>query len=144
MKISSDSTDRNAFSEFSKRAARRLIQRAFVLLGRNRQMRQQIREARLTSLWTIVDMDLTWTVILDRGRFEFERRPSKNPDVRLSWGTSEEFFRKAAGLPSREESLQWEGTPQMRRFFEPILRGLFESLHHVLAYPVDDAGESLL
>ena len=144
MKTRSDITDRNAPPEFSKRASRRLIQRAFVLLGRDKQMRQHIREARLSSLWVIEDMGLTWTVVLDRGKFEFERRPAKNPDARLSWDTSEEFFRKAAGLASDEETLHWEGTPQMRRFFEPILRGLFESLQHVLAYPVDDMGESLL
>jgi len=79
----------------SKRAARRIIQRAFVLTGRDRQLRQHIREIRLTTLWILEDWDLVWTVNIDRGRIEFERRPAKHPDLTLSWQTAEEFFSRA-------------------------------------------------
>ena len=39
----------------SKRGARRAIQRAFVRVGRERAIRQHLREAELTTLWTIED-----------------------------------------------------------------------------------------
>jgi len=76
----------------SKRAARRILQRAFVLTGRDRQLRQHIREARLTTLWVLEDWDLVWTVIIDRGKIEFDRRPAKHPDLTFNWETANEFF----------------------------------------------------
>jgi len=84
----------------SKRAARRLIQRAFVLTGRDKHLRQHLRAARLTTLWNLQDWDLVWTVIIDRGRIEFDRRPAKHPDLTLSWETANEFF-SSASLSSR-------------------------------------------
>jgi hypothetical protein len=80
----------------SKRAARRLIQRALVLTGRDKQLRQHLREARLTTLWILEDWDLVWTVIIDRGKIEFERRPAKHPDLTLTWQTANEFFSYAS------------------------------------------------
>jgi len=80
----------------SKRAARRIIQRAFVLTGRDRRLRQHIREARLTTLWILEDWDLVWTVMIDRGKIEFERRPAKHPDMTLSWPTAGELFASAS------------------------------------------------
>ena len=87
----------------SKRAARRILQRAFVLTGRDKQLRQHIREARLTTLWILEDWDLVWTVIIDRGKIEFERRPAKHPHLTLSWKTANEFFSDAS-LSSRSRS----------------------------------------
>lgn len=87
----------------SKRAARRVIQRAFVLAGRDRQLRQHLREVRLTTLWILEDWDLVWTVIIDRGKMEFERRPAKHPDLTLTWRTAHEFF-SCASLPFRSRS----------------------------------------
>src|SRR5579863_2907297 len=78
----------------SKRAARRIIQRTFVLMGKDKVLRQQIRESQTTTLWIIEDWDLEWTVFLHHGRFELERRSAKHPDVTLSWPTAEEFFRQ--------------------------------------------------
>ncbi len=80
----------------SKRAARRIIQRAFVLTGRDRQLRQHIREVQLTTLWSLDDWELVWTVVIDRGKIEFERRPAKHPDMTLSWQTADEFFSRAS------------------------------------------------
>ena len=80
----------------SKRAARRILQRAFVLTGRDRPLRQHIREAHLTTLWIVEDWDLVWTVTIDRGKVEFERRPAKHPDLTLSWPTAREFFSSAS------------------------------------------------
>jgi len=75
-------------NQFSKRAARRLIQRALVLLRRDKHIRQRLREARATTLWVLADWDFAWTVVLSGGRIEFERRPSKQPDLTFSWRTA--------------------------------------------------------
>ena len=80
----------------SKRAARRIIQRAFVLAGRDKPLRQHIREARFTTLWILEDWDLAWTVIVDRGKLEFERRLAKHPDLTFSWPTADKFFTSVA------------------------------------------------
>src|SRR5574340_1551292 len=76
----------------SKRAARRLIQQAFVLTGRDRSVRQHIREARLETLWVLEDWNFEWTIVLDRGRLRFKRRASRTPDMTLSWPEAAKFF----------------------------------------------------
>jgi hypothetical protein len=131
-------------TSLSKRAARRIIQRAFVLMGKDKVLRQQIRESQITTLWIVEDWDLEWTVFLHRGKFELERRPAKHPDVTLSWPTAEEFFRQVDR--SGDANVQVEILPEQehRRFFETLLRGFFSTLRHVLANPVDALGESLL
>jgi len=128
----------------SKRAARRLIQRAFVLTGRDKHLRQHLREAHLTTLWVVEDWDLTWTVILGRGGIEFERRPAKKPDVVLTWPTAEKFFQEVEYDSLLTGAHQFDGKQELRRFSEPLLKGFFKSLCHVLRYPVGDTGESLL
>ena len=129
---------------FSKRGARRLIQRAFVLASRDKHLRQHIREAHLTTLWVLEDWNLVWTVTLDRGRIDFARRPAKNPDLTFAWRSAEEFFSQAEdGVPTESDS-KFFGRQELRRFSEPLLKGLRASLRYVLSTPVDDAGESLL
>jgi hypothetical protein len=128
----------------SKRAARRILQRAFVLAGRDRQLRQHIREARLTTLWILEDWDLVWTVIIDRGRIEFERRPAKHPDLTLSWQTANEFFScgREGGWPASR--LELAGGLERQRVASHLLNCFVGYLGHVLRNPVDGAGESLL
>lgn len=128
----------------SKRAARRIIQRAFVLAGRDKHVRQHIREAHFTTLWLLQDWNLTWTVVLDRGKFTFERRPAKKPDLVLSWRTAEEFFNQGEDGTPVESTFELEGALELHRFYAPVLKGLFASLRQVLHNPIDDAGESLL
>jgi hypothetical protein len=128
----------------SKRAARRILQRAFVLTGRDRQLRQHIREARFTTLWILEDWDLVWTVIIDRGKIEFERRPAKHPDLTLSWQTANEFFSCAREGASPESRLELVGSLELRRVASNLLKCFFAYLAHVLRNPVDGAGESLL
>ena len=128
----------------SKRAARRTIQRAFVLMGRDKFLRQQIRESEITTLWVVEDRDLEWTVFFHRGRFEVERRPAKHPDVTLSWATAEEFFQQVERSGQARVQVQISPPQEHHRFFETLLRGFFECLRHVLANPVDEVGESLL
>jgi hypothetical protein len=131
-------------TSLSKRAARRIIQRTFVLMGRDKVLKQQIRESEITTHWIIEDWELEWTVFLHRGRFELERRPAKRPDVTLSWPTAEEFFRQVDRSGNTDVQVQMAPEQERRRFFETLLRGFFATLRHVLANPVDGAGESLL
>jgi hypothetical protein len=131
-------------TSLSKRAARRIIQRAFVLMGRDKVLRQQIRESEITTLWIVEDWDLQWTVFLHRGKFEFERRPAKHPDVTLAWPTAEEFFQQVDRSGEALVQVQILPAQEHRRFLETLLRGFFACLRHVLASPVDDVGESLL
>jgi hypothetical protein len=131
-------------SSLSKRAARRIIQRAFVLVGRDKVLRQQIRESEITTLWIVEDWELQWTVFLRRGKFEIERRSAKHPDVTLSWPTAEEFFQQVDRSGEASVKVQILPAQEHRRFFETLLRGFFACLRHVLANPVDDFGESLL
>ncbi len=93
----------------SKRAARRILQRAFVLTGRDRQLRQHIRETRLTFLWILEDWDLVWTIVIDRGKIEFDRRPARHPDMTFRWRTANEFFTRAS-LSSQSFSRRGEIT----------------------------------
>jgi len=158
----------------SKRAARRIIQRAFVLTGRDRQLRQHLREARLTTLWILEDWDLVWTLIIDRGKMEFARRPAKHPDLTLTWRTANEFF-SCASSSSRprthgkgmsqgprfqsetphsaqnegestpaESTLELVGNIEQQRVANHLLNSFLGYLGHVLRNPVDGSGESLL
>lgn len=128
----------------SKRAARRLIQRALVLLGRDKHVRQHLREAHATTLWVLEDWDFAWTVILKGGKIEFERRPARQPDLAFSWRTANEFFQQVEDGVAPEGSFPMQGKQEHRRIGESLLKGFLLSLRHVLANPVDDAGESLL
>jgi hypothetical protein len=128
----------------SKRAARRIIQRAFVLTGRDRQLRQHLREARLTTLWVVEDWDLVWTVTIDRGKIAFERRPAKHPDLTISWRTASEFLSCARETASPESRLELAGNIELRRVASHLLKCFLGYLGHVLRDPVDDVGESLL
>jgi len=128
----------------SKRAARRIIQRAFVLMGRDKTLRTQIRESEITTLWIVEDWEMEWTVFLHRGRFEVERRPAKHPDVTLSWATAEEFFGQVDCSGESNFKAQIIPPPDRHRFLETLLRGFFTCLRRVLAHPFDDVGESLL
>jgi len=128
----------------SKRAARRILQRAFVLTGRDKHLRQHIREARFTTLWLLEDWDLVWTIIIDRGKIEFERRPARHPDVTFSWQTADQFFSCAKESGSPESPVDLAANPELRRVARHLLKCFFGYLGHVLRNPVDGAGESLL
>ncbi len=128
----------------SKRAARRLIQRALVLMGRDKHVRQHIREAEIISLWTLEDWDFAWTVIIDHGKIEFERRPAKKPDLTLLWKTAEGFLKQVESCTIPGDGVEFGGREDLRRFREDFLKWFLHSLRHVMQSPVDDVGESLL
>jgi len=131
-------------TSLSKRAARRIFQRTYVLMGKDKVMRQLIRESEMTTVWIIEDWELEWTLILHRGKFEIERRQSKHPDVTLFWPTAENFFHQVDR--TSDAAIEVTITPEQgqHRFFETLLRGFFSTLRQVLANPVDAVGQNLL
>ena len=133
-----------AFPALSKRGARRAIQRAFVLAGRERAIRQHLREAELTTLWTIEDWGLEWTVVFDHGRLEFQRGRSGKPRLTYTWPTADDFFRHIEAGPHESTDFECTGEPAVRRLAEPVFTAFAKALRTVLANPVDDEGERLL
>jgi hypothetical protein len=127
----------------SKRAARRLIQRAFVLAGRDAHLHALIREAEVVTRWTLEDWNLEWSVILKRGKVAYDRRPARQPDSTLVWPAAQEFFAEA------EEGFHQERHPtilenaELAKFLIPLARTFFRQLRHVLQFPVDEAGTRL-
>lgn len=128
----------------SKRGARRLIQRAFVLAGRDRAVRQHLRQANLTTLWIIEGWGFAWTVVLHQGRIEFERRPAKNPDVTLAWLTAEEFFNQIENGAPGEGAFEVAGNPALQKFTEQLYQAFRTSLRELLRNPVDEDGHPLV
>jgi hypothetical protein len=131
-------------SQLSKRGARRIIQRASVLAGRDRNVRQHIREARVTTLWAIEEWDLTWTLRIDRGRVEFDRRRSRQPDLTFTWQTAEDFFRESEPDSCPEGRLAITGNLELRRFADPVCRAFWASMRELLRNPVDECGDPLV
>ena len=128
----------------SKRGARRAIQRAFVLVGRERAIRQHLREAELTTLWTIEDCGFEWTVFFDHGRLEFHRGRAGKPRLTYAWRTADGFFSYIeAGTPDAS-GLERAGDPAVRKLAEPVFTAFAIALRTVLANPIDDDGEPLL
>jgi hypothetical protein len=135
---------------FSRRAARRLIQRAWVLASRDRTARQHVRELRLTTLWVLEDWDFSWTVLFERGQITFDRRPAKSPRAAFTWPSATRFFNEVAlgSLPTlsnpNEAGFRYEGPPELRRTLEPVCRAFVSALQQVLRDPIDENGDPLL
>ena len=127
-------------ASLSKRAALRVFQRAFVLAGRERNVRQHIREAHCLLLWVIEDWDLAWTVILDRGNIEFDRRPTKHPDLTLTFPTAEEFFKQVGSNARKDDGPARMGDMTYWKFAQVVYSGFCASLREVLQNPVDENG----
>ena len=132
------------FTLLSRRAARRLIQRAFVIAGRDRSVRQQIREVRFTTLWILEEWDFAWSVFLDRGKLTFDRRPARKPDATLAWPTASEFSAQIEQGHLRGEGWRYEGPEELRRISEPLFRVFAQALSAVLENPVDENGDPLV
>ena len=130
--------------ELSRRAALRIIQRAFVLAGRDRSLRQKIRQARISTLWEISDWDFRWTVEFDRSRVRFERRPVKRPDATLIWPTAAEFFRQVDAASLSPGEVVYQSQPEMPRLLESVCQCFCTALKEVIANPVDENGDPLV
>jgi len=134
-------------SMLSKRAARRLIQRALVLAGRERTLRQHIRQAEAVTMWSLEDWELEWTLTLDHGKLDFERRVSKHPDMTLVWSSAEGFFRQVVTGkldPSVTSLVTDAGQALSRRTLELLFQTFSAALRAVLANPVDGNGDPLV
>lgn len=132
------------FPALSKRGARRVIQRAFVLVGRERAIRQHLREAELTTLWAIEDWGLEWTVVFDHGRLEFHRGRAGKPRLTCAWRTADDFFSHIEARAPGPGTFECTGDPAVRKLAEPVFAAFAIALRTVLANPVDDGGEPLL
>jgi hypothetical protein len=132
------------FPLLSKRGARRAIQRAFVLVSRQRSIRQHLRAIELNTRWTVEDWELEWTVLLDHGRLEFHRGHIGKPQVEYAWQTAEGFFGHLGSGSAPEIGFQLVGDPVWRRVVDPVFKSFAAALRAVLAHPVDDDGARLL
>ena len=121
-----------------------MIQQAFVLTGRDRSVRQHIREARIETLWVLENWNLAWTVAIDRGKVRFERRPARTPDLSLTWTDAEEFFAAIQEGRVPDGSRVVAGNLDFQAYVEPVYRSFCRSLEQVIKYPVDDAGNPLM
>jgi len=128
----------------SKRAARRLIQRATVLAGRDRNVRQHIREAKVITLWELEDWQFEWTVVIERGKVHFDRRPARAPDLTLRWPSEEEFFTALWEGRDPIDSLLVEGDLSLRRYSDPVYSAFCRFMQQVLRNPFDGADNPLL
>lgn len=141
------SPHRNAEGEardISKRGARRLIQRAFVLVGREKAIRQHLREVELVSHWALEDWGLEWTVVLDHGAVEFHRGRVGRANVKYSWPSAASFFAQLRNGVAPTEDLALESHPAHARTLEPVFAAFQAALRKVLLDPVDDSGDPLL
>ena len=139
-----ESESTNAFPALSKRAARRAIQRAFVLVGRDRRVRQHLREVELTTLWVLEDWRLEWTVVLDHGRLDFHRGRVGRPNLTFAWRTAEAFFSQIETGKPVEGAFELVGDVAWKKLCEPVYEAFYSSLRGVLLNPIDDDGERLL
>ena len=128
----------------SKRAARRIIQRAWVVTGRDRRVRQHIRSAGFSALWILEDWNFTWTVVFDRGRLEFDRRPTKRPDLTFTWQSAADFFAEIETGVRAAQGFQAEGDLALQRVCEPVYRSFSKTLQTLLGQPVDANGMPLV
>jgi hypothetical protein len=129
----------------SKRAAQRLIQRAIVLAGRSRTVKQQIREAELTSVWSIEDWDLEWAVEIRRGKLDFNRRLPRHPDIRVRWPTARDFFEEAGNRePAAPSQAEYDGPSHTRRMWDVLHQAFRAALGDLLEDPVDEDGTRLV
>jgi hypothetical protein len=135
------------FQDLSHRAARRVIQRVFVLAGRSRSLREHIRTLCFETLWVIEDWDFGWTVRVDQGRLEFSRRPTKRPAVTFLWPALAEFTHQLeAQLLLRDLDTGFIHTedPKLRKAALALYSAFIPLLRQVLADPFDEDGTPLI
>jgi hypothetical protein len=139
-----DDENPETFPALSKRAARRIIQRAWVLTGRERRVRQHLRSADFSTLWILEDWNFTWTVVFDGGRLEFDRRPTKRPDLTFTWQSAADFFAEIETGVRAAQGFQAEGDLALQRICEPVYKTFVKMLQALLRQPVDENGNSLM
>jgi len=127
----------------SKRAARRVIQRAFVLIGRDKALRQKLRSGKLTTRWLVEDWGLEWTVIIAEGHLEFHRGHVGKAQVSFLWKSGDDFLGQIATGTNPGDGFELECEPALRRVVDSLFAAFGNTLKAVLADPVDDDGVRL-
>jgi len=102
-----------------------------------------MREAELVTLWELEDWELEWTLTLDHGKLDFERRASKHPDARFAWSTAADFFHQVAS-GDLEPLATYSGPALPRRTLEPLFHAFCAALRAVLQNPVEGNGDPLV
>ena len=131
-------------ASLSKRGARRVIQRAVVLTGRDKALRQKLRSVELTTRWLIEDWGLEWTVVVDQGHIEFHRGHVGKAQVSILWKTGDEFLGHLETKSVPAGGFELECEPGLRRVVDMVFQAFLSTLRNVLADPVDDDGVRLL
>ena len=132
-----------AAPSLSKRGARRVIQRTFVLMGRDKALRQRLKSVELTMRWMVEDWGLEWTVILAQSHLAFHRGHVGKAQVSFRWKTGDDFLGQIEKGPNPGEGFELECEPALRRVVDLLLAAFCNTLKTVLADPVDDDGVRL-
>jgi len=131
-------------TSLSKRGARRVIQRAFVLMGRDKALRLKLRSVELTTRWTVEEWGLEWTVIVAAGHFEFYRGRVGKAQVQVRWNAGGDFRAHLESGNAPGEGFQLDCKPAARRHMDVVFKAFLGSLRKVLEDPVDDDGVRLV
>ena len=130
-------------TSLSKRGARRVIQRAHVLIGRDKGFRQRTRGLALNTQWTIEDWDLEWTALLAEGRLESYRGHTGRPQISFRWKTGEDFMSHVESGRTPGDGFRLECQAADKVVAELLLARFCATLKSVVINPVDDAGVRL-
>ena len=83
-------------------------------------------------------------MVFERGRIEFDRRPTKRPDLTFTWQSAADFFAEIeTGVRAAQRS-QAEGDLALQRVCEPVYRSFSKTLQTLLGQPVDENGLPLV
>jgi hypothetical protein len=134
----------SAPASLSKRGARRVIQRAFVLMGRDRALRQKLRGTELATRWRVEDWDLEWTAVMAGGRFEFFRGQTGRAPVNIHWERGEDFLAQVRHGGTSFAGFSYHCDAAARRPLELVIQSFLTTLRRVLQNPIDDDGVRLI
>ncbi len=90
------------------------------------------------------DWDFEWTVMIDRGKVRFDRRPTRTPDITLTWPDAAEFLAAVQEGRVPDDSRVLAGNTDLLTYVEPVYRSFCRWLEQVIRYPVDDAENPLM
>ena len=90
------------------------------------------------------DWNFEWTVMIDRGKVRFDRRPARAPDITLTWPEAAAFLAAIEEGRTPDDSRVAAGNLDLLTYVEPVYRSFCRLLEQVIQYPIDDAGNLLM
>jgi len=75
---------------------------------------------------------------------QFDRRPTRKPDLTLTWRTAEDFFKESEASERGQERSEVTGNLELCRFTGPVCQAFWASLRELLKNPVDESGDPLV